>query len=152
MKIIKKILVALLIALVLIQFYRPEKNDADYRNVEAFLLETKPNSEVAAILENNCYDCHSNKTNYPWYAQIAPVSFWLSDHIKDGNKHFNVSKWENYNAKKKDHKLDELIEEVEKGEMPLNSYTWFHGSLTTAQQEALIAWANKARENYKLKE
>lgn len=152
MKIIKKTLVTLLIALVLIQFYRPEKNNAEYRDVEAFLLDTKPNTEVAKILEHNCYDCHSNKTNYPWYAEIAPVSFWLNDHIKDGNKHFNVSKWESYNTKKKDHKLDELIEEVEEGEMPLNSYTWLHGSITKEQQEVLIAWAKNVRMHYKLAE
>ena len=52
MKIIKKILVSLLIALVLIQFYRPEKNDAEYRDISVFLADTKPNKEVNAILEN----------------------------------------------------------------------------------------------------
>lgn len=151
MKIIKKILVSLLIALVLIQFYRPEKNDAEYRDISVFLADTKPNKEVNAILENNCYDCHSNKTNYPWYSKIAPISFWLNDHIKDGNKHFNVSKWESYSIKKRDHKLDELIEEVEEGEMPLESYTLLHGSITELEKEALIAWAIKVRENYKMK-
>jgi hypothetical protein len=149
MKIVKKVLVALLVVFVLIQFYRPEKNNAEYLDVADFIEETKPSNEVVAILENNCYDCHSNKTAYPWYAEIAPVSFWLHDHIEDGNKHFNVSKWESYNDKKKDHKLDELIEEVEEGKMPLESYTLLHGSITKEQQEALIVWAKKARENYK---
>ncbi|MEW4925209.1 heme-binding domain-containing protein [Algibacter sp. 2305UL17-15] len=151
MKIIKKILVALLIALVLIQFYRPEKNNAEYRDVAAFEAETKPSKEIVSVLENNCYDCHSNKTEYPWYAEVAPVSFWLHDHIEEGNEHFNVSKWETYTDKKKDHKLDELIEEVEEGEMPLDSYTWLHGSITEAEKEALISWAKKAREHYNFK-
>ena len=66
-------------------------------------------------------------------------------------KHFNVSKWETYSDKKKDHKLEELIEEVEAGEMPLNSYTWVHGAFSEADKEAIIEWANKARENYNLK-
>lgn len=148
MKIVKKILIALLIAFVLIQFYRPEKNNAEYRAVLAFETETKPSKVVTAILENNCYDCHSNKTEYPWYAEVAPVSYWLYDHIEDGNKHFNVSQWETYSDKKKDHKLDELIEEVEEGEMPLESYTILHGSISETEKEALIAWATKARENY----
>lgn len=151
MKIVKKILVVLLIAFVLIQFYRPEKNDAEYRGVKAFETETKPTKEVVAILEKNCYDCHSNKTEYPWYANVAPVSFWLHDHIEDGVKHFNVSKWESYSVKKRDHKLDELIEEVEEGKMPLDSYTWLHGSITEVEKETLITWAKKARENYDLK-
>ncbi|MDO5970448.1 heme-binding domain-containing protein [Flavivirga aquimarina] len=150
MKKAKKILVILLIALVLIQFYRPEKNNAEYLDVAAFEAETKPGKDVAAILKAQCYDCHSNKTEYPWYAEIAPISFWLDDHIKDGSKHFNVSKWDTYKDKKKDHKLEELIEEVEAGEMPLKSYTWIHGSITQEDKEALIVWAKKARENYHL--
>ncbi|GAA3613330.1 heme-binding domain-containing protein [Flavivirga amylovorans] len=151
MKIIKKILIALLFTLVLIQFYRPEKNDADYRDVAAFEAETKPSEDVAAILKAQCYDCHSNKTAYPWYAEIAPISFWIGHHIEEGNEHFNVSKWNAYNDKKKDHKLDELIEEVEEGEMPLNSYTWMHGAITKEEKEALITWAKKARESYNVK-
>ena len=148
MKIVKKILIVLLIAFVLIQFYRPEKNDADYRDVAAFETETKVEGTIKTILETKCYDCHSNKTTYPWYAEVAPVSYWLADHVEEGNEHFNVSQWATYNDKKKDHKLDELIEEVEEGEMPLPSYTWTHGSITEEEKEALIAWARKARENY----
>ncbi len=149
MKIIKKIAIVLLIALVGIQFYRPEKNNAEYRDVLAFEKETNVDDEIAVVLKNNCYNCHSNKTTYPWYAEIAPVSFFLSSHVNDGNRHFNVSKWESYSNKKKDHKLDELIEEVEEGEMPLKSYTIIHGALTKKEKEALLNWAKTARQNYK---
>jgi len=149
MKIVKKILIVLLIALVLIQFYRPEKNNAELRDVAAFEAETNVDANIRIIMENNCYSCHSNKTDYPWYAEVAPVSYWLADHIVEGNKHFNVSQWATYSAKKKGHKLDELIEEVEEGEMPLESFTYLHGSITEAEKKAVIAWAKKARENYK---
>jgi len=113
MKIFKKIMLVLLIALIALQFYRPEKNDATYRDVAAFETETKPSAAVKTILENKCYDCHSNKTEYPWYAEISPISLLIADHVEEGNEHFNVSAWESYTDKKKDHKLDELIEEVE---------------------------------------
>ncbi|WP_044398907.1 heme-binding domain-containing protein [Lacinutrix sp. Hel_I_90] len=152
MKIVKKILVALLIVLVLMQLYRPAKNNAEYRDVAAFELETNVTSGIKTIMENNCYNCHSNKTVYPWYAEVAPVSFWINDQIEEGNEHFNVSQWLAYSNKKKDHKLDELVEEVEEGEMPLDAYTWLHGSITEAEKEAVIVWANKARENYKIVE
>ncbi len=151
MKIVKKVLIGLLLLLIALQFYRPEKNDAEYRDVAAFEAETRPNEEVLAILENTCYDCHSNKTKYPWYAQVAPISIWLADHVEEGNEHFNVSQWDSYDDKKKDHKLDELIEEVEEGEMPLDSYTWVHGNITETEKEAVITWATQAREKYKLK-
>ncbi|MET6990136.1 heme-binding domain-containing protein [Sediminicola arcticus] len=148
MKIFKKTLLVLLLALVLIQFYRPEKNVAEYRDVASFEAETKPSLEIKSILENNCYDCHTNKTKYPWYAEIAPISYVIADHVEEGSEHFNVSKWESYNRKKKDHKLDELMEEVEEGEMPIKEYSLIHGDMTKEEKEALINWAKQARENY----
>jgi len=148
MKILKKVLVVLLLTLILIQFYRPEKNDAEYRDVASFEAETKPSPEIKSLLENKCYDCHSNKTEYPWYAEVAPFSFLIADHVEEGNEHFNVSIWDSYDAKKRDHKLDELIEEVEEDEMPEKGYTLIHGGISEEEKEALIAWARKARQNY----
>jgi exonuclease VII small subunit len=139
----------LLIALIAMQFYRPEKNETEVREVASFEAETKPSPEIVAIMENTCYDCHSDKTVYPWYAEIAPVSYWIADHVDEGNEHFNVSMWDTYDDKKKDHKLEELIEEVEEGEMPLTEYTWLHGgALSDGQKEAVIAWAKEARKQY----
>lgn len=152
MKILKKVLVVLLVALVLLQFYRPEKNEAEYREVASFEAETQPSPEIKALLESKCYDCHSNKTEYPWYAEVAPISLLIADHVEEGNEHFNVSEWDQYDAKKRDHKLDELIEEVEAGEMPEKGYALIHGGITEEEKTALIAWARKARENYGLSE
>lgn len=148
-KIIRIFLIVALIALVVIQFVRPEKNQAGYQVVAAFESETKPSPMVADILKTNCYDCHSNHTIYPWYAEIAPVSYWLADHIEHGKEEFNVSAWESYSVKKKDHKLEELIEMVEEGEMPLNSYTWLHGDLQDEETKLVIQWATLARLQYK---
>ena len=150
MKIAKKIALALLVVLVGMQFYRPEKNVAVGDYVAAFETETNPSPEVKAILNTACYDCHSDNTEYPWYNNIAPVSYWLADHIEDGKKHLNFSDWQNYDTKKKDHKLEELIEEVKEGEMPLKEYTWTHGDakLTQEQISALVAWADGVRANY----
>ncbi|WP_109438263.1 heme-binding domain-containing protein [Aquimarina sp. AU119] len=138
-----------LLALVIMQFIRPDKNESDYATAVAFFeKETQPNEEVKSILRNNCYDCHSNHTKYPWYAEIAPVSYWLSDHIDEGKEHFDVSGWEQYSNKKKDHKLEELVEEVEEGEMPLSSYTWLHGNINDQEKEILINWVNTLRTQY----
>lgn len=152
MKIVKKIAVGLLLVFVAMQFYRPEKNQAQGNHTALFLTETNPPQEVKIILQQTCYDCHSNNTEYPWYNNIAPVSYWLADHVKDGKKHLNFSDWESYSAKKKDHKLDELIEEVEEGEMPLNEYTWTHeeAQLTDQQRDDIIAWAKQTRALYQL--
>jgi len=151
MKIIKKILVALLVVLIGLQFYRPEKNNAEYRDVASFEAETKPTAQIKSIMEQHCYNCHSNKTDYPWYAEISPISLLIADHVEEGNEHFNVSKWDSYEDKKKDHKLDELIEEVEEGEMPEEGYALIHGGISEAEKEALIAWTKKVREKYEIK-
>ncbi|MFT5103214.1 MAG: hypothetical protein ACI86C_000866 [Candidatus Latescibacterota bacterium] len=137
-----------LLAFVVVQFIRPDKNSEGYETVMTFESETKPSKQLAAVLKENCYDCHSGQTRYPWYSEIAPASYWLSDHIKDGKKHFNVSEWEGYSLKKKEHKLEELIEMVEEGEMPLDSYTWIHGYLEENDKELMLQWAKMIRLQY----
>lgn len=153
MKIVKKIAVGLLIVLIALQFFQPEKNqteDADY--VALFETETKAPKELKEVLKTACYDCHSDNTVYPWYANIAPVSYWLDEHIEHGKEELNFSDWANYSAKKKDHKLDEVVEEVEEGKMPLDEYTWTHteARLTAAQKKMLMDWANAARAQYQV--
>lgn len=152
MKIFKKIGYFLLFALIIAQFFGPKKNEGDLASVAIFIEETNPPEDVKKILETTCYDCHSNKTNYPWYNNITPVNYWLADHVKDGKKHLNFSNWSAYSLKKKEHKMDELYEEVEKGEMPLDSYTWTHSdaNLTPEQIAAVVSWGKKVQGNYKL--
>ena len=142
-------LVLALVALVLIQFIRPEKNNGGYESVAFFEAETKPSIKVASILKERCYDCHSNQTVYPWYSETAPFSLFLNKHILQGKKHFNVSEWGNYTAKKKEHKLEELVEMVENGEMPLWSYTIVHGNLSKDEKKLLLQWCGLARLQYK---
>lgn len=149
-KLIKRIGLVLLVALVIAQFFGPEKNNGDIASVETFIADTNPPEDVHAILKSACFDCHSDHTRYPWYNNITPVNYWLAEHVKDGKKHFNVSKWNDYSDKKKDHKLEELAEEVEEGHMPLPSYTWTHNDakLSKEQIEAVESWVRTARIKY----
>ncbi len=148
MKYLKYVSILLLLTLVVIQFIRPDKNNGGYQSVDLFEKEVVHSKEIATILKNNCYDCHSDQTNYPWYAEIAPIHYFLAAHVNDGKKHFNVSAWETYSAKRKDHKLEELIEYIEEGEMPLESYTWLHGKLSKDDTKALLDWAQISRLKY----
>jgi len=147
---LKKLGYILLILLIISQFFSPEKNEGDLISVVPFLNETNPPENVKLILETTCFDCHSNKTNYPWYNDITPVNYWLDSHIKDGKKHLNFSKWSSYSLKRKEHKMDELYEEVEQGEMPLSSYTWTHSesNLTQYQIDAVVTWGKKTQGYY----
>ena len=152
MKIIKKIAWILLISFVVIQFVRPEKNETELATDMIFLTETNPPERVKEVLRTACYDCHSNNTEYPWYNHIAPVSFWIADHIKKGKRDLNFSAWDQYKVNKKDHKLEEVVETVESGYMPLSEYTWTHADarLTEEQRKAVIEWAKKTRLLYEL--
>ena len=150
MKIIKKILVVLLIVFIIMQFFGPDKNEGDMASIDAFIADTNPPNDVHEILKNACFDCHSDVTRYPWYNKITPVNYWMADHIDHGKGHFDVSAWESYSLKKKDHKMDELIEMVEAKEMPLPSYTWTHGDakLSEAQIKAIVDWGKAVRAKY----
>ena len=152
MKLGKKIAWALLVVFVVMQSIRPEKNLDNTDHLASFLSETNPPAEVRELLKTSCYDCHSNNTEYPWYNAVAPVSYWLADHVKEGKGHLNFSAWATYDAKRKDHKLEEVVETVGEGEMPLNEYTWTHegARLTQQQRDAITAWAEKTRALYSL--
>ena len=147
MKIIKKILLFLLVVFVIAQFFGPEKNEGDLASIETFYAETNPTEDVKLILKESCNDCHSDVTRYPWYNNITPVNYWMAEHVDNGKKHFNISKWDDYSTKKKDHKLEELAEMVEKKEMPLESYTNFglhaEANLTDAQRDLIMDWAKE---------
>ena len=98
---------------------------------------------VQGLLQRACYDCHSNNTKYPWYAEVQPVRWWLDSHIKDGKRHLNFSEFGSYTAKRANHKMKQTAEQVESGEMPLPSYTWMHpeARLTPQEIKLLADWA-----------
>lgn len=135
----KKILLGLVAIVVILQFFRIEKTNPAVIAENDFITVHQPNEEVATLLKSACYDCHSYETNYPWYSNIAPISWWLADHIEEGREHLNFSEWGTYSEKKSKHKLHECEEEVEEGEMPLDSYTWTHSEakLSDEQREML---------------
>lgn len=139
----KKIFYGLLIILVGIQFIRPEKNQSATASPNDMVTHYAVPDEVLSILKRSCFDCHSNYTNYPWYSNIQPVAWWLADHIKEGKGELNFSEFNSYKPKRKIRKMDEIIKQLEKKEMPLNSYLWIHtdAKLSDAQVKAVSDWA-----------
>src|SRR5580693_401521 len=87
---VKKILFVLIGVILVIQFVRPAKNESGDTGKDITTLYPMPDN-VQAILERSCADCHSNKTVYPWYAEVQPVGWWLSKHVTDGKRHFNLN-------------------------------------------------------------
>ena len=129
------------------QFIRIDKSNKDSRPEEDILFMTQPGAEISNILRESCYDCHSNEVIYPWYTNIAPVSWWIKHHVNEGTHHLNFSEWRNYTSRKADHKLEECVEMIEEDEMPMGSYTLMHGNaiLSKQQRALLIEWFSSLR-------
>lgn len=140
----KKTLIILAVILIIIQFIRPSQNKSTTSQTNDIGVVMNVPDDVSIVLRKACYDCHSNNTNYPWYANIQPVAWWLNNHIEEGKDELNFSEFGNYKLKRKLKKFNEIAGEVTDGEMPLNSYTWIHKEAILTKEEAnsLINWAN----------
>ncbi len=98
---------------------------------------------VRSILRRSCYDCHSNESRWPWYAYLAPISWWVAYDVHEAREHMNFSTWARYDAKEQAKHLEEAWEEVEEGEMPLFYYLWLHPDhkLSASDRTALRDWS-----------
>ncbi len=148
MRILRWVVVAVLVCLVIAQFFGPAKTnpavDAS-QTIEARLQLTPP---VAAILDRSCNDCHSNKTRWPWYSSIAPASWLVIDHVNEGRQNVNFSEWGRYTPRDVDSLLKQMCRETRAGVMPLNSYTPLHreAKLSTEDVKTLCDWTDAERE------
>ena len=143
----KKILIALLAVLIIIQFFRPEKNQSAVASPNDIFAHYQASENTKQLIQTACYDCHSNNTAYPWYSEIQPVAWWLADHVNEGKSELNFSEFATYSPKKGDHKLEELVEIIKEEEMPLNSYTLIHADarLSDVQRVELAKWVEEVR-------
>ena len=104
-------------------------------------LEIKAPAEVKAIFERSCYDCHSNKTHWPWYSYVAPIKWFVSRDVKVGRQWLNFSEWEKYDEAKK-RKLKEMIFTSIGMAMPLGMYAKAHpdARLTPKERAVIRKW------------
>ena len=115
--------------IIIIQFFRIDKNNIKTFPVLDFLNATKAPEDITILIKKACYDCHSNETVYPWYTNIAPISWWIKNHVNEGSHHLNFSLWETYKSKRKDKKLSECIEMIEEDLIPYGLYGKKRGTI-----------------------
>lgn len=134
-----KIGLSVLLVFILIQFIPIKKNQTDEPNTfPVFEMKEAMNNqvlEINSILQSSCYDCHSNGTNYPWYNKIAPVSWYLANHIGGGKKKLNFSEWDSFTTEEKEYAGFEIIEVIEENRMPLSTYTLVHQEAKLSAEE-----------------
>lgn len=144
----KKLFAVLLVAFILIQFFKIDQTNPPVNKGMDFLNTKNPPENIAQLIRTSCYDCHSNETVYPWYSNYQPMGWLLQNHIKEGRLKLNFSTFATYDQKRAAHKLDEASEMLEKREMPLDSYFIGHqdAKLTDAQRAELAAYFKRMSE------
>lgn len=148
---IKKILLVLLYALIIIQFIHPKKNRSAGPQPNYIGTSFPVPADVRSIMTKACNDCHSNNTRYPWYTKLQPLHWWMDKHIRNGKKEINFDEYTNKSLRYQYHKMEETIEMVKEGKMPLDSYTWTHkdARLTADEKAKITAWATSVMDNMK---
>jgi len=147
-RIVKIVLIVIVVIFIGMQAVRPTLSNPPVDESQTINARTQMTPQAAAILDRSCRDCHSNKTVWPWYTQIAPVSWWLSGHVNDGRRNLNLSEWGKLAPDRQDRKLRQICDEVQDGQMPLSSYLPMHpvAKLSDQDKKVLCDWTDAERQ------
>ena len=142
MKRSKKILFAILVAGIVLQFIQPARNKNGQVLATDFAKVYSVPAPVQTILQNACYDCHSNNTRYPWYVNTQPIGWIMARHIKKGKAMLNFSEFGAYPIRRQASKLKDIAHTIQDNMMPLSSYKIMHKSaaLSPSDKTLLIKW------------
>jgi len=149
MRLLKKLLIAIGIALIAIQFVKPDRNKSDQVFTTDISKTISIPDNVRTILKNACYDCHSNNTVYPWYSNVQPMCWLMDHHIKKGKQELNFSEFGSYPPRRQISKLDGIANSVRDDIMPLWSYKFMHknAQLNAGEKALIINWVERSKEN-----
>lgn len=147
LKVMKWVLIVVACLFVIAQFKRPTRTNPAIDPAQSLEAHVQLDPQVAAILERSCYDCHSNKTRWPWYANVAPVSWFVIDHVNEARHDLNFSEWGKYSRDDQRGQLGQLCKLITDGWMPLSSYTPLHpdAKLSDEDKKLICDWASAER-------
>ena len=141
--------IAIVIGVIFIglQFTTPKHTNPAGDAAQALTATTAVSSDVHAVFERSCKDCHSNETNWRWYTYVAPVSWFTVGHVNEGRKEFNLSEWGHYGARMKETRLKAICAQVRGGTMPLSSYALVHPETKLSPDEVkmICDWTENTR-------
>jgi Haem-binding domain len=130
------------VAVILGQVHTEQRAAKELRNQDLPLLF---NSEPAQVLLRACGNCHSNRTDWPWYSHVAPVSWWIARHVREGRERLDFSEWETYSPWQRRDKLESICGLISTGRMPPWVYNSMHpeAKLTETEKKAVCAWVKE---------
>lgn len=139
---IRNIIILIIVLLSVAQFFKIDKTTPSVTSSLDFLAKENPPVNIARMIKNQCYDCHSNETKYPWYTDYAPISWWIKSNINGAREYFNFSEWGKLEQKEKIAKIQECYEAIEEGEMPVALYIMMHeeSQFSDAASDSLMNW------------
>jgi len=141
-KVLTRTGLALLGILVLIQLWRPSRENPPVRPQDTIEARTSMPPGIASILHRACRDCHSHETAWPWYGNVAPVSWIVAHDVQEGREHLNLSTWAQYGNEDGALHLGEVCKEVRSGAMPMGRYVRVHpeAALSEDDRRAICEW------------
>lgn len=106
---------------------------------------------VLAVIERSCQNCHSERTVWPTYSQLAPISWLVEKDVQQARQRWNMSKWEQYSLEDREHILSQIGPMVRNRKMPLPRYLLLHpeARLSDADAELLYQWSRQERKRLK---
>jgi hypothetical protein len=143
LKYLKFALAIIGVALVAVQFVRPARNHTPPVPGAGIDSRFPVPGHVMQVFKRSCYDCHSDSTVYPWYAEIQPVGWWLNSHIEQGKRGIDFDRFSTYRPMRQYSKFRDIIEQLQKDEMPIGSYLFIHryARLSPDEKEEIIRWS-----------
>jgi hypothetical protein len=127
---------------VVIQAFRPSRSNPPMDVKQDISAVMTVDAAVRPILDRSCNDCHSNRTVWPWYSEIAPISWLVASDVSDARRHMNFSEWGTYPGYKREDLLNEMCKIVTERDMPLLTYVIAHreARLNDSDREAICRW------------
>ena len=147
-KILRWIGIAIVVIVVGIQFVRPQRENPPVDQSATISAQSAITPAVAALVKTSCFDCHSNETRWPWYSEVAPVSWLVAGDVRNGRNHLNFSEWGKYTKSKRVLKLGQIYEQVSKNGMPLEKYLYIHtdARLSAADRDSIVSWTEREQD------
>jgi hypothetical protein len=138
-----------LLFVVVLQFIKPNTENPPEDSSKFVTSHLQIPDMVFSRLEKSCFDCHSNRTVWPWYSRISPIVYLINHDVAGGRKHLNFSEWGNYDKKRMIKKLEEIESEIRENEMPPAIYPSMHSDakLSESDRKMIGDWAISSKNN-----
>jgi Haem-binding domain len=129
-----------------IQVFRPSRTNPPMDVNQDLSVAVHVDAGVRSLIDRSCNDCHSNRTVWPWYSEVAPISWLVASDVNGARRHMNFSDWGAYPTHQRQSHLDEICKVVTEGDMPPLTYTLMHATarLSDSDRQAICGWTKEA--------